>query len=202
MWPLGSATSRLKSFISQFWQFKLVNVVVLVTTNRSITIFGYNPYLEYSCNLPKIIEIDRCNIRQGSFVNSNNLFPLAETLTNLNKCKLYCFVKNRPPDSLVRRKEDETWELDGVGGKLMEIVQKRINFTAVIQTPELTVTADKYGYDISRGFPELVANLLNNLTVDFAFGIYSHIIYDNPTTEFAASAVSECYGWAVPAHSG
>lgn len=122
-------------------------------------------------------------------------------MKNLNGCPLICFAKNRPPDSIVL-KINEEWKLDGIGGKLMEEIRKRLNFTSVIEVPKMSVSADKYGYDISNGYPELVTERLNNYSVDLAFGIYSHIIYDNPTTEFSKSAVSECYGWAVPGHSG
>ena len=53
-----------------------------------------------------------------------------------------------------------------------------MNFTSEIIVPKLSVSVDEYGYDISQGFPELVSTLLDNSSVDLAFGIYSHIIYD------------------------
>ncbi len=137
-----------------------------------------------------------------SFAIKEDLYPLVHKLTNLNQCKLICFAKNRPPDSIVAYTGNNLWKLDGIGGKLLEEVSKRINFTPIIQVPKLNVSVDKYGYDISNGFPELVSSLLDNSSIDLAFGIYSHIIYDDEKTEFSTAAVSECYGFAVPAHSG
>lgn len=141
-------------------------------------------------------------MNQKKFVIGKDIYSLvSERMKNLNGCSLVCFAKNRPPDSIVLKISNE-WKLDGIGGKLMEEVRKRYNFTSIIQVPTLSVTVDKYGYDISDGYPELVSTRLNNYSVDLAFGIYSHIIYDNPKTEFTTSVVSECYGWAVPSHSG
>lgn len=84
----------------------------------------------------------------------------------------------------------------------MKLIRTHFNFTSIIEVPKMNVSIDRYGYDISSGFPELVAARLTNHSVDLAFGIYSHIIYDNVDTEFSSVAVSECYGWAVPARMG
>lgn len=187
----------------QFWNYKLLNILILVKASEyKFDLYTYDPYSESFCNTPKLILINVWNTNTNKFNHENDLYPLASRLQNLNKCELSCFAKNRPPDSLIVQVVNRTWLLDGIAGKLMEEVRTRINFTSAIQVPKLNVSVDKYGYDISNGFPELVASLLGNSSIDLVFGIYSHIIYDNTKTEFSIPAVSECYGWAVPAYSG
>ncbi|XP_065208097.1 uncharacterized protein LOC135836938 [Planococcus citri] len=196
--------SRMHSFVFQFWEFKLMNIAILKKNpNTSFDIYTYDPYTESNCNRPGPLDLlDTWNSTHRYFRLNSDLFPLTKKLKNLHGCELVCFAKTRPPDAIVKEIGNNTWELDGIGGQLMEEVRKRINFTPVIQVPKLNVSVDKYGYDISYGYPELITELLNNFTVDLGFGIYSHIIYDNPRVEFSTIAVSECYGWAVPAHSG
>ena len=94
------------------------------------------------------------------------------------------------------------WQLEGVGSQFMKLIRNRFNFTSIIQVPKMSISVDKYGYDVSPGFPELVTARLVNHSVDLAFGIYSHTIYDNMSTEFSSVAVSECLSWAVPSRLG
>lgn len=165
--------------------------------------YGYSPFLESNCNIPSLILLNIWSISQNEFLRNNSLYTSSERRAfNLNGCPLICLAKNRPPDALVRKINMNEWQLAGVGGHFMKVVRKRFNFTSVIEVPKMNVSIDRYGYDISPGFPELVATRLTNHSVDLAFGIYSHIIYDNQDTEFPAVAVSECYGWAVPSHMG
>lgn len=203
-WPRSLTSIHINSFVSQFWEFKLLNVaIVRKNQNESFDIYTYDPYTESNCERPGQLNLlDVWNVTWKNFHYNNDLFPLTKKLKNLNGCKLICFAKTRPPDSIVKEMENHTWKLQGIGGNLLEEVRKRINFTPIIKVPKMNVSVDKYGYDISKGFPELVSEMLNNFTADLGFGIYSHIIYDNPKVEFAMTTVSECYGWAVPAHSG
>lgn len=193
----------MNEMFAQFWQHRLLNVVIIQKISEtSVHAYSYDPYHESSCNDPKLLLVNVWNTQRRAFNLGTSLYDSEIKFRNLNRCKLVCFAKNRPPDSLLVRVNETSWELDGIGGKLMEEVQKRMNFTSDIIVPKLSVSVDEYGYDISQGFPELVSSLLDNSSIDLAFGIYSHIIYDNPKNEFSLPAVSECYGWAVPAHKG
>lgn len=165
--------------------------------------YTYNPYTATTCNKPASMSLlDVWNILYQNFMYNNTLHRISRQLTNLHGCKLICFAKTRPPDSIVVKDSDGSWILEGIGGELFEEIRKRINFTPVIEVAKLNVTSDKYGYDISEGYPDLISRLLKNFSVDLGFGIYSHIIYDNPSLEFSKPLVPECFGWAVPAHSG
>ncbi|XP_026681739.1 uncharacterized protein LOC103512501 [Diaphorina citri] len=124
-------------------------------------------------------------------------------MKNMHGFKIKCLTKNKPPDSVLYM-ADNDWVSSGLGVNLLREIYQKMNFTPdiIFPQPDSPHNVDRFGYDISPNMNSLIIGALTIREVDLAFGVFSHLLYQSPTTEFSTSAAEECFTFAVPANAG
>ncbi|KAI5727400.1 hypothetical protein M8J77_001800 [Diaphorina citri] len=178
--------------LAQFWSHQILDVVVLVDWPEHVNVYTYYP--------TRFINV--WDKRLGAFQQRlTSVYNAREKTKNLNLHTLKCMVKTRPPDSVIYN-TSSGWVLEGSGGETMKEVQRRMNFTMQIIVPTNLTPLDRFGYDISPGMPQQFHKRLREEDVDMGFGIFSHVIYESPDTEFSRSSSEECFTFAVNSATG
>ncbi|KAI5723870.1 hypothetical protein M8J76_012073 [Diaphorina citri] len=178
--------------LAQFWSHQILDVVVLVDWPEHVNVYTYYP--------TRFINV--WDKRLGAFQQRlTSVYNAREKTKNLNLHTLKCMVKTRPPDSVIYN-TSSGWVLEGSGGETMKEVQRRMNFTMQIIVPTNLTPLDRFGYDISPGMPQQFHKRLREEDVDVGFGIFSHVIYESPDTEFSRSSSEECFTFAVNSATG
>ncbi|EDV47500.1 uncharacterized protein LOC6551502 [Drosophila erecta] len=99
-----------------------INVVILVPGVQRVQAFNVRPYTPTSCTSVEPVEID---INEGDLWD---VFP--SRLKNLHGCPLSAVVWDIPPYMRIDWKSSDPMDgLDGLDGKLLRIVARKMNFT-------------------------------------------------------------------------
>ncbi|XP_075211203.1 uncharacterized protein LOC142318523 [Lycorma delicatula] len=199
---LFGALTMIK-YMEQFWRLRLMNLIVMTTDSDKIYLYTYSPYSENHCSeVGRPVLVDMWYKSNKTFQMNKQLFTIEEKVKNLHGCVLYGVGKTRPPESIIVKKNNNTWELHGMGGFMLKTLEKYMNFSTVISIPANKSIMDEFGYSIANGIPEEITENLITGEKDFGFGIFSHIIYFLPGTEFSKISFSECFIWYAPCKAG
>lgn len=206
VWTRQMAMNDIRRVFRDFWGYgKHINIIGLqMMDDGTVNVYTYRPFSNYGCSkLGRPFLLDHWE--NGTFQMGVDLFSDKSKTGNMLGCPVKCVGNEQPPDIVMRRRRrtgPQEWSTSGVGGKVLEIVAKYMNFTPVITSPKGDLD-EMYSWYYS-------ADVLNNITamlyaeeVDLAFGWFSYATHNNEyNTELAKSTSVDCLGWAVPYRAG
>lgn len=217
VWTRRESMNGIRRVFRDFWgRSKLVNVIGLVpvggggdddddddgATAAAVNAYTYRPFSSYGCGkLGRPYLLDRWE--RGSFrAGGARLFSYGPKTGNMLGCPLRCVGNEHPPDTVLQydRRADR-WTTSGVGGKVLEIVARHMNFTPVITSPKGDMTEKYSWYDSARVLDNITATL-NADGADLAFGWYSYAMHREYNMTLAKTTSVDCLGWAVPYRAG
>lgn len=203
VWTRHQPMNNIRRVFRDFWgNGKHVNIIgLMVTDDRSVDVFTYMPFSYYGCSkLGRPYHLDHWE--NGTFQSSVNLFSHKPKIGNMLGCPLKCVGNEHPPDTVMRF-NGQHWTTSGVGGKVLEIVAKYMNFTPVITSPKSINLSEMYSWYNSGDVLDKITSMLYTDEADLAFGWYSYAMYNNEyNTELAKTTSVDCLGWAVPYRAG
>uniref|UniRef100_A0A8D9FI28 Uncharacterized protein n=1 Tax=Cacopsylla melanoneura TaxID=428564 RepID=A0A8D9FI28_9HEMI len=175
----------------------MINVVVLIDKVNTVNVYYCLPFGR------NVSLVNIWNKELQNFERDVDLFDASSKVKNMHGFPIKCLIKNKPPDSVLYRNGSQ-WVADGLAVNLLLLVSRIMNFTpdVMFPQPDNPHNVDRFGYDISPNMNSLIIGALTLREADLAFGIFSHLLYDSPTTEFSISTAEECFTFAVPAHAG
>ncbi|VVC26810.1 Hypothetical protein CINCED_3A018883 [Cinara cedri] len=203
VWTKQMHVNYIRLVFRDFWTYgKHINVVGLVMMDDgTVNAYTYKPFSNYGCSkLGRPFLLD--NWQNGRFLWGVDLFSQKPKTGNMRGCELKCVGNEHPPDSVMRH-DGSRWTTSGVGGKVLEILAKYLNFSPVITSPKSSNVNEMYSWYDS-------ADVLNNISVmliteeaDLAFGWYSFATHKSEyNTKLARTTSIDCLGWAVPYRAG
>lgn len=203
VWTKQQPMNKIRQVFRDFWgNGKHVNVVGLVTTDDlSVNVYTYKPFSYYGCSkLGRPYQLGHWE--NGTFQSTVDLFSHKLKMGNMLGCPLKCVGNEHPPDTVMRY-DGQQWTTSGVGGKVLEIVARHMNFTPVIMSPKPGNLSEMYSWYNSADVLEKITDMLYSEEADLAFGWYSYAMHNNEyNTELAKTTSIDCLGWAVPYRAG
>lgn len=209
VWTRQMPMNNIRHIFRHFWDTgKHVNVIGLVRMDGGgVNAYTYRPFSNYGCNkLGRPFLLDRWV--DGRFQLGTDLFSGMPKTGNMLGCPLWCAGNEHPPDTVLRpgdgTPQQPLWTTSGVGGKVLEIVARHMNFTPVIISPKGDVS-EMYSWYNSAEVLDNITAMLDSEEADLAFGWYSYATHNstyNTNTELARTTSIDCLGWAVPYRAG
>ncbi|XP_060853592.1 uncharacterized protein LOC132931679 [Rhopalosiphum padi] len=209
VWTRQMPMNNIRRIFRHFWDTgKHVNVIGLVRMDGGgVNAYTYRPFSNYGCNkLGRPFLLDRWV--DGRFQLGTDLFSGMPKTGNMLGCPLWCAGNEHPPDTVLRpgdgTPQQPLWTTSGVGGKVLEIVARHMNFTPVIISPKGDVS-EMYSWYNSAEVLDNITAMLDSEEADLAFGWYSYATHNstyNTNTELARTTSIDCLGWAVPYRAG
>lgn len=210
VWTKQMPMNNIRRTFRHFWDVgKQVNVVGLVRMDDGgVNAYTFRPFSNYGCNkLGRPFLLDRWV--DGRFGVGADLFSSKPKTGNMLGCPLLCAGNEHPPDTVLRpgdgTPQQPLWTTSGVGGKVLEIVARHMNFTPVIMSPKGDVS-EMYSWYNSAEVLDNITDMLYSEKADLAFGWYSYATHNNgdtnTNTELARTTSIDCLGWAVPYRAG
>ncbi|KAL4142616.1 hypothetical protein QTP88_005041 [Uroleucon formosanum] len=207
VWTRQMPMNNIRRTFRHFWDAgKHVNVVGLVRMDGGgVNAYTYRPFSNYGCNkLGRPFLLDRWV--DGRFGIGSDLFSSKPKTGNMLGCPLRCAGNEHPPDMVLRPGDGTAqrplWTTSGVGGKVLEIVAKHMNFTPVIMSPK-GGESEMFSWYNSAEVLENISAMLYTEEADLAFGWYSYATHNSAyNTELARTTSIDCLGWAVPYRAG
>lgn len=207
VWTKQMPMNNVRHMFRHFWDAgKHVNVVGLVQMDGGgVNAYTYRPFSNYGCNkLGRPFLLDRWV--DGKFGAGVDLFSGRSKTGNMLGCPLRCAGNEHPPDTVLRpgdgTPQRPLWTTSGVGGKVLEIVARHMNFTPVIMSPK-GGASEMYSWYNSAEVLDNITAMLYAEEADLAFGWYSYATHNIAyTTELARTTSIDCLGWAVPYRAG
>lgn len=204
VWTRQTPMNRVRRVFRDFWTHgKHVNVVGLVAMDDGgVNAYTYRPFSNYGCSkLGRPFLLDRC--LGAAFLSGADLFSPKSKTGNMRGCPLTCVGNEHPPDAVMRH-DGHRWTASGVGGKVLDIVARHMNFTPVIASPpQDDLMNTTYSWHNSEEVLDHISAMLYAESADLAFGWYSHATHKNAyNTELARTTSIDCLGWAVPYRAG
>lgn len=202
VWTRQILMNGVRQVFRNFWKYgKHVNVIGLVMMDDgNVNAYTYRPFSNYGCSkLGRPFLLDQWN--DSAFNSGTNLFSLKTKTGDMRGCSLRCVGNEHPPDAVMRH-DGQKWTTSGVGGKVLDIVAKHMNFTPVIKSSkgDLNVMFSWYN---SEEVLDNISAMLYAEEADLAFGWYSQATQKNAyNTELARTTSIDCLGWAVPYRAG
>lgn len=205
VWTRRESMNGIRQVFRDFWGLgKLVNVVGLVPDDDdAVNAYTYRPFSKYGCaKLGRPYLLDRWELGSFRSAGGRHLFSYGPKTGNMLGCPVQCVGNEHPPDTVLRydRRADR-WTTSGVGGKVLEIVARHMNFTPVITSPKGDAT-EKYSWHDSARTLDNITAMLNAGGVDLAFGWYSYAMHREYNMTLAKTTSVDCLGWAVPYRAG
>lgn len=203
VWTKEIPMNNIRQVFRDFWvNGKHINVIGLVTMiDGSVNVYTYRPFSNYGCSkLGRPFLLDHWE--NGKFKTGVNLLSHKSKTGNMRECPLKCIGNEQPPDSIIKF-DGHGWTTSGVGGKVLEIVAKHMNFVPVITSVKGN-QSDRYSWYNSADMLDNITAMLYSEEVDLAFGWYSYATHNNNefNTELAKTTSIDCLGWAVPYRAG
>ncbi|XP_025206079.1 uncharacterized protein LOC112602294 [Melanaphis sacchari] len=209
VWTRQIPMYNVRRTFKEFWGVgRQINVVGLVRMDGGgVNAYTYRPFSNYGCNkLGRPFLLDRWV--DGRFKVGVDLFSSKPKIGNMLGCPLRCAGNEQPPDTVLRpvggTPQQPLWTTFGVGGKVLEIVAKQMNFTPVIMSPKGDVS-EMYSWYNSAEVLDNITAMLDSEEADLAFGWYSYATHNSAystNTELARTTSIDCLGWAVPYRAG
>lgn len=203
VWTKKASMNNIRYVFRNFWtNGKHLNIIGLVTMDDgSVNAYTYRPFSHYGCaKLGRPFLLDQWV--NATFQMGVDLFSYKSKVGNMRGCPLKCVGNEQPPDAMMRLNQ-YGWTMSGVGGKVLEIVARRMNFTPIITSTKgnnSNLTEMYSWYNSSDVLDDITAMLFTE-DVDLAFGWYSYATHSN-NTELAKTTSVDCLGWAVPYRAG
>lgn len=202
VWTRQMPVIHVRQLFRNFWTHgKHVNVVGLVMMDDgSVNAYTYRPFSNYGCSkLGRPFLLDQWH--NAAFQLGTDLFSLKTKTGDMRGCPLKCVGNENPPDAVMRH-DGHKWTTSGVGGKVLDIVAKHMNFTPMIESPKGDLNV-MYSWYNSEEVLDNISAMLYAEEADLAFGWYSHATHKNTyNTELARTTSIDCLGWAVPYRAG
>jgi len=207
VWTRQMPMNNIRRTFKHFWEGgKHVNVVGLVRMDSGgVNAYTYRPFSYYGCNkLGRPFLLDQWV--NGQFRVGADLFSSKPKTGNMLGCPLRCAGNEHPPDSVLRPGDGTAkhplWTMSGVGGKVLEIVARYMNFTPIVMSPKGNASEMFSWYNSAEVLDNITAMLYSE-EVDLAFGWYSYATHNSAyNTELARTTSIDCLGWAVPYRAG
>lgn len=205
VWTRKMSMYNVRQVFRDFWtNGKHLNMVGLVIMDDgSVNVYTYRPFSHYGCRkLGRPYLLDQWV--NATFRMGVDLFSYKSKTGNMRGCPLKCVGNEHPPDAVMRPGR-HGWTMSGVGGKMLEIVARRMNFTPVIiSTKGNSNLTEMYSWYNSSDVLDDITSMLYAEEVDLAFGWYSYATHSNNeyNTELAKTTSIDCLGWAVPYRAG
>lgn len=202
VWTKEISMNNIRQVFQDFWaNGKHINVIGLLTMiDGSINVYTYRPFSNYGCSKlghPFLLD----HWENGKFQMGVNLLSHKSKTGNMRGCSLKCVGNEYPPDSVMKF-DGHRWTMSGVGGKVLEIVAKYMNFVPVIMSAKGNLS-DRYSWYHSADMLDNITAMLYSDEADLAFGWYSYATHNNQfNTELAKTTSIDCLGWAVPYRAG
>nr|XP_018914789.1 PREDICTED: uncharacterized protein LOC109042480 [Bemisia tabaci] len=191
----------ITDLFEEFWSVRIFSVLALWESgeNKSIGLYTYKPFSKFHCwNRGQLILLDTWDPVKGSMSKGRKF---SFDFKNFYGCDIRCLGITRPPDNIMIRQDDGSWTSDGVGGKVLEIVAKKLNFNPVISVINNNVS-EEYGWYFTEGPGELISKALIEEQYDLAYGWFSEAEYGYHGVERTQKTSIDCFGWAVPYRAG
>lgn len=205
VWTKKASMYNVRQVFRDFWaNGKHLNVVGLVAMDNGIVnAYTYRPFSHYGCGkLGRPYLLDQW--ANAAFQTWVDLFSYKSKTGNMRSCPIKCVGNEHPPDAVMRSGR-YGYTVLGVGGKMLEIVASRMNFTPVItSTKSNSNLTEAYSWYSSSDVLDDITAMLYAEEVDLAFGWYSYATRSNNeyNTELAKTTSIDCLGWAVPYRAG
>lgn len=203
VWTRRTTMNSIRRVFRDFWgNGKHVNVVGLMAEDDGVVnAYSYRPFTSYGCGkLGRPFLLDRWE--RGAFRSGVDLFSHKPKTGDMRGCPLQCVGNEHPPDTVVRHDPNDGWTTSGVGGRVLEIVARYMNFTPVITSPKGDLN-ETYSWYNSADVLYNITAMLYAEEADLAFGWFTHATHDNEfNTKLAKTTSIDCLGWAVPYRAG
>ncbi|RZF46589.1 hypothetical protein LSTR_LSTR002921 [Laodelphax striatellus] len=188
---------NLNRMMRTHWRLNIHRSVVLVLRKNKIDAYTMKPFTEKHCGVVnEAVLLNSWNFSSQSFDKSISEFGSRRVVSNFHGCSLNAVVDNRPPESMIDVDGDKVSFL-GPGAQVVEILERTFNFTTNVTFLTKLSQLDRFGYLIVPGKSKRIKEMIESGKVDFAFGIFSHGIYNFPTLHLVNAAFSECFTWAA-----
>lgn len=135
----------MERMFGDLWAEYIVNVHILwmpPENDNQALIFTYFPYNRFYCG--SVVPIISNQFIENSWIRGHNFFP--NKMNNLHKCVLRVATFNNPPFAMPKKHKKGQLKLDGIDGKVLDVISKRMNFIA-----ELDVVDELWGSVAIRG---------------------------------------------------
>lgn len=203
VWTKQLSMNDVRRVFRDFWgKGKHINIIgLLMMDDGTVNVYTYRPFSNYGCSkLGRPFLLDYW--KNDTFWKGVDLFSNKLKTGNMLGCPIKCVGNEQPPDIVMRQNIGQQWTTSGLGGKMLEIVAKYMNFTPVITSPKGDMN-EMYSWYYSADVLNNITAMLYNDEVDLAFGWYSYTTLNHDyTTELAKSTSVDCLGWAVPYRAG
>lgn len=173
-----------------FWTKYVVNIIIITPDDSGVAVYTYFPFQENKdcekINLRKLTEPVKGD------KNGANLPHFPPKLLNFYGCPLKVATYNLPPVVMVKDNDDGTKYLDGIEGKVMTSLARRLNFRTQLVTPNCPGVRRGILYENGTATPgtqKILLGGLVNMTVGFMFISPRRLEYFGATNQYLTTTL-------------
>lgn len=154
-----------ETFIKQFWDISIFHLNFLVQTKNSASMYTFKPFTAEGCGNTSAVLSNK--YKDGAFVVKKYFI---KTVHNLYNCPIKVVTFHFPPAMIMKKLDDDNYDLDGFEGNLLKQLAVDLNFTIQLVNVSEEV---RWGSLNENGTSTGAIKMVIDGVVDLTIGSYS-----------------------------